>query len=155
MKPELSHTELVVKQCRIQNAIHPEDYVNFALAYGKAYEGVQRGEYRRLDIVDIITLGNSIEPSVVFGLRVTPAHFANGKFAMNPSSIYRALESWREAYNDMSLSPEELYKEFEEIHPFNDGNGRAGHIIWALATYIQHSYWPMTLPPDIFGETQS
>lgn len=75
--------------------------------------------------------------------------------------IPRQMENWCEAYvytlskrEDMEipLSPTELYYEFEKIHPFRDGNGRTGHVIWALAEYVISGEWPTKLPPNVFGD---
>jgi fido (protein-threonine AMPylation protein) len=43
----------------------------------------------------------------------------------------------------------EAYKEFEFIHPFEDGNGRTGKIIlnWINGTLLD----PIFPPNDIFG----
>ena len=51
------------------------------------------------------------------------------------------------AINDLRLDAFEAYREFEEIHPFEDGNGRTGKIIlnWINGTLIQPIF-----PPDNF-----
>lgn len=51
----------------------------------------------------------------------------------------------------ISLTPEEWYKEFENIHPFGDGNGRTGKILYA---YLTGKLGQPELPPDFYGYGQ-
>lgn len=46
------------------------------------------------------------------------------------------------------LTPEEFYKEFLEIHPFVDGNGRAGKVVYSL---IRGELDDPKLPPNFWG----
>lgn len=46
------------------------------------------------------------------------------------------------------LKPEEVYLEFELIHPFNDGNGRTGKII---LNWLNDSLAAPIMPPDFFN----
>jgi Fic family protein len=60
---------------------------------------------------------------------------------------------WCEAYAMAEKSPDELFYEFEATHPFNDGNGRVGHLMWALAIVRGGGTWPIILPPE-FSELE-
>lgn len=51
--------------------------------------------------------------------------------------------------NGGTLTPEEWYKEFEEIHPFEDGNGRVGKILF---NWLNGTLMEPVLPPDFFGK---
>lgn len=46
------------------------------------------------------------------------------------------------------LSPEEFYLEFENVHPFFDGNGRTGKILY---NWSRGSLHDPVFPPDFFG----
>ena len=46
------------------------------------------------------------------------------------------------------LTPAEFYKEFEEIHPFQDGNGRIGKIIF---NWHNNTLGDPLLPPNFWG----
>ena len=48
------------------------------------------------------------------------------------------------------ITPEEWYREFEEIHPFNDGNGRVGAIFYNYLGGLDDGK-PRT-PPDFWSE---
>lgn len=53
-------------------------------------------------------------------------------------------------YLEQSLSADQWYKEFEEIHPFVDGNGRVGSILWNLH---RGTLDKPEAPPDLWAES--
>lgn len=54
---------------------------------------------------------------------------AGGNVKLHWPLIERAIDNLVE--RQTALDPASLYKEFEEIHPFVDGNGRVGEIIYS------------------------
>lgn len=61
--------------------------------------------------------------------------------------VERAMANWVEAVQETRLLPAEAYKEFELIHPFADGNGRTGKIIY---NWLLDSLDDPKMPPDYF-----
>ena len=51
------------------------------------------------------------------------------------------------AYHDDQLTIDEFYRQFEIIHPFIDGNGRVGVILW---NFLQGILENPTPAPDMF-----
>jgi len=47
-----------------------------------------------------------------------------------------------------NMTPGEAYREFEEIHPFGDGNGRVGKIIF---NWLNRTLDAPVMPPNYFG----
>jgi len=45
-------------------------------------------------------------------------------------------------------TPAEAYREFQEIHPFRDGNGRVGKIVFNLLNGTLHD---PQMPPNFFN----
>ena len=97
--------------------------------------------------LDAVHIGMLIEPyknsrgmrrvAVRVGTRICP-------YAEEVPRLLGALFERRD-----SMSPLELYKEFEEIHPFVDGNGRTGKILlnWIGGTLLE----PVFPPNDLWG----
>lgn len=65
-----------------------------------------------------------------------------GKLAMSPGFIHHALLQWIEAFPDET--PKDSHVRFEKIHPFIDGNGRTGRMIY---------YWQLWKLKDLSLET--
>lgn len=62
------------------------------------------------------------------GIRTTPVSFPDGSFGPNAASVPRAIETLF-AHGDRT-DPDGFVKEFLDIHPFEDGNGRVASILW-------------------------
>jgi hypothetical protein len=112
----------------------------FAWSYALSHE-------RKPDLGDVIPLGSKVERhknakgyrkcGVRVGSRVCPDH------REVPQRLQRLFE------RRDNMTPLTFYKEFEEIHPFVDGNGRTGKILlnWLSGTLLD----PIFPPNDLFG----
>lgn len=145
--------ELIMLQCELQHATSKEQIEGFAHAYKMAKDLAMDQEWiQSLDaetslslIFDLIAL---IEPTTVQGLRsVEIVSFQVAK----AENLNRLMKQFSEIYAEGLLEPVEMYKMFEEIHPFIDGNGRTGDLLWKIYTKRKIGTWPETLPPDVFG----
>lgn len=67
----------------------------------------------------------------------------------SPEDVPRLMENLIDLWND--ADSDEWYREFEEIHPFGDGNGRCGNILW---NWRRGSLEPSELafPPDYWNQ---
>lgn len=109
-----------------------------------AWEYAEKVSQERLPTIeDIISLGKLIEPEKVDGYRrmnVFHGITLQG-FGLTHNSIARQMTKYVELLP--ILFPQEAYEEFEEIHPFMDGNGRVGKIIY---NWLNHTLdkpdWP-------------
>lgn len=71
-----------------------------------------------------------------------------GSVKAPPLEVPRLMEALVEAWD--KLDSDIWYREFEEIHPFLDGNGRTGNILW---NWHKGTLAPrdLSFPPDFWG----
>lgn len=96
------------------------------------------------------TLGGLVEPvKNATGFRVTPVTFQNGGSSAPASEITRLMIGLRDGikateYQRNETEINHLTREFLWIHPFQDGNGRLG---WILYNFLRGSLdEPVALP---------
>lgn len=155
---ELTATDiqLVNKQCELQHAQSQEQVEGFANAYLEAkklalnFDEINSLTSEKIEAF-ILQLAEMIEKRNHKGYRQVPVTFAGGGSALSPDLIPRAMESFSNVYAEGSLNPIEAYTEFEKIHPFEDGNGRLGDLLWKIGVTRDTGKWPEDLPPDVFG----
>lgn len=102
-----------------------------------------------LTLLDILTLGKLVEPyKNVHGFRKVPVFFGKDptRQAIPADHINAALQSLLD--HGTKLTNTEWYTEFEKIHPFNDGNGRVGTILF---NFRANTLLYPILPPKVFG----
>lgn len=118
-----------------------------------------------LELGFVKELGRLVEPEEnKNGFRRHGVAISNGFLDYTPigsnwDGIERNLQHLIEAYYDGSLAsgpmhgrsktPEdEFYYQYEIIHPFGDGNGRTGKILY---NYLMGTLSQPLMPPDYFG----
>lgn len=124
-------------------------YMARALKYARQKAGPSHPHDFKNDPIKlehILMLGYLIEPDVnEFGVR-RGGVMVGGNIKIDPRKVPRQLELLVDAQRD--LEPDEWYREYEEIHPFGDGNGRSGSILWNWLCDTLHK--PAD-PPDFWG----
>ena len=112
-----------------------------------AWSYALRAKYRKPTVQDAIILGKMVESRKnINGLRQCAVRVGN-RICPDWQTVPESLERLFEHGN--MLTPLEFYKAFEEIHPFVDGNGRVGKVVycWLLGKLLD----PVFPPSDLFG----
>lgn len=95
----------------------------------------------------IITLGMLVEPVTnTRGYRKLPVHFYNGQ-VIGATNIPYQMKNLCE-YGTV-LSPLDWYIAFEKIHPFQDGNGRVGSLMY---NFLSGTLQEPIAPPNVFSD---
>jgi Fic family protein len=112
-----------------------------------------------LDALQLQFDGEPITPTAIrrWGAAIEPRNndfrdvpiFVGTKQGMDWQLIDWAIENLCAAIENEELEAFEAYREFERIHPFEDGNGRTGKIIlnWINGTLLE----PIFPPDDFWG----
>lgn len=99
----------------------------------------------------IVSLGRFLEPEKVSGWRTHNVTTDGGSRVIGahwrdiPRQIDLLLEAQRR------LEPAEVFRAFEEIHPFLDGNGRCGQLIF---NYLNGTLRKPEMAPDFWGDSR-
>jgi len=155
----MNPTQYIMESCEHQFATTPKDYIGMARAYEHAIQVWQRpgSKLYLSDLHDYISRVVN-KPFVYF--RAGPATFANGvcttlnghdpiadalgRLIFNCSSAFMDMSKSIDPFydltdkeivkfdNDRYALAKEFYFAFEEIHPWPDGNGRVGSILFNL-----------------------
>lgn len=141
MKP----TIYIRESCEHQNATEPEDFINMGMAY-MWLVWVMVTETNRPcvtqsmleSLIDLIR-GRRID------FRQHSVVFANGTSGAPHDDISRQLTELLKTQHggDSQISPEAFYQRLMEIHPWDDGNGRVGSLIFNyLTSHLQYPKHP-------------
>ena len=134
-----------LEECKRQNDYSPESVASMVSAYYEIIRLYENG----CDIYNhetIILLGKMVIP-FNDGYRQTPVTFANGTSGIQWTLIPRQMGLLLDSVGE--ISPDEFYINFERIHPFEDGNGRVGAILW---NFMNGTIESPKCPPNFFEE---
>ena len=153
-------TFLVSKQCILQkDATGDKQLIGFANAYSEAKDFALNKE--NLDSLTaekiedlVLDWGEMIEEQNKTGYRTTPVYFADFSHAVDASLVPGSLQTIYKLFLEGFMDPVEFYTQFEKIHPFKDGNGRVGDLLWKLAVTKTTGKWPDDVPPDVFAKKE-
>lgn len=114
------------------------------------YSAIERAKTKPIpDLEDIRHLGFVAKPHAnAPGWRRVWIRVGEDRSFPAPDDVPRLLVQWHEALVEGRMNPEEAYKAFEEIHPFRDGNGRTGKIIY---NWLHGTLKTPRMPPNFWG----
>lgn len=158
---------IIQEQLEHQKAETEEERINFTAAYLEAKKLAFTSDLSALTAEDaedlILTYAKTIYPREnQFGLKSFQTIHNETKEPIGEppgQGLVNRITRWCKWFAAAELPAEQLFYEFEDTHPFHDGNGRVGHLMWAIDIMRRTGEWPQALPPDyndlkaIYGKT--
>lgn len=147
--------ERIINACKIecykQHAMHKADFLVFTYTFVmtdsyKFTRGYGNEEAIHVRPEQLLDMGNLVKNSKEKSFRTTPVLFDNMQHGVAPLLLVNAINQL--CSNQHSLTTDEFVKEFLDIHPFTDGNGRVAFILHNLKNKTMDYPNPL---PDYYG----
>jgi hypothetical protein len=109
------------------------DYVSnhvYALIYACKNREVAPGIVHCLELHRRLMAGTSLRTEQIGNFRTIPVQVGS-HLPPRPEILIYHLEGWQQTVSDKISDPWKNHVLFEDIHPFVDGNGRVGRLLWA------------------------
>lgn len=120
-------------ECIRQHATTEEDFANMENAW--RYANANHGIYGfPIKVINLTIMAEMIDPIANPGgrFRTGPAVFMNGGSACDAYKIESSLTNLLSWLNGSGLTANEFYQTLMWIHPWQDGNGRVGALVYNM-----------------------
>ena len=144
----------IVKEVQLQQDECPEEFVGFALAYADAKSCCLPGEcdspkelmetiLRWAELINNhLSCSHAIYNHLCISWRRVPVTIQGRVIGADAIDIPGRMYHYCSLFSDRVFnSATDAYSEFEEIHPFEDGNGRIGMLIYNLYHHRLNGEW--------------